>query len=697
MRSHGKRSTRRPRPLVPWPRVSSGTFDVERLLAMPRVAGVAVSRDGRRVVTTVSVVAPDGKRYRSSIWEIDADGDRPPRRLTRSDTGESLGGFLPDGALLFTTARPDPDAEPRPDTEREAQPGLWLLPAGGGDAAPVATPAGGVEAVAVARDAGTVACFVPVFPGAGDWEEDRRLGEDRRRKGVGARLYDTYPIRFWDRYLGPRRRHVAAGTWAVSGAAERRLDLRDLTPDAGDALEECELAVTPDGATVVTTWRGVRWYSRLVAIDVATGERRTLVEGDRLHVSAPACSPDGRRVAFLAERVGSPGRGLRVGLWVAPISGGTPTELLPDWPLWPGPPLWTEDSAALIVTADEAGARPVWRVEAGDPGRGRLTRLAAGAEFTDLAVAAGRVVAVRSTVSEPPHLVALEAAAAEQTPRVLPSPGHPVEQASRTEEVWIDAPDGRGRVQGWLTLPAGAADAPAPLVLFIHGGPFASFSGWHWRWSPHVLAGHGYAVLSANPALSTGFGWENVDRAWERWGEGVQPDLEALVDAVSARPDVDGSKLAAAGGSFGGYMANWLAGHSERFRCLVAHASVWALDQFHGTTDVSTFLEEEFGDPDSDAAAWRANNPRAALEAIARSRTPTLVIHGELDARVPVSEALRLWTDLRRRDVPSRFLYVPDETHWVLKPQNVRIWYATVLAFLDEHLRGRPFVKPELL
>src|SRR5262249_55357321 len=156
---------------------------------------------------------------------------------------------------------------------------------------------------------------------------------------------------------------VAIGTW-VEGVTEPRLALRDLTPDAGDALEECDLAITPDGRTIVTTWRGPRWYAHLVAIDVATGVRRTLVAGEGLHLSDPACSPDGRRVAFLAERVGGPGRALRVGLWLASLDGGTPVELLEGSALWPGPPVWTADGHAVVVAADEHGHRPLWRIDA---------------------------------------------------------------------------------------------------------------------------------------------------------------------------------------------------------------------------------------------------------------------------------------------------------------------------------------------
>ncbi len=148
------------------------------------------------------------------------------------------------------------------------------------------------------------------------------------------------------------------------------------------------------------------------------------------------------------------------------------------------------------------------------------------------------------------------------------------------------------------------------------------------------------------------------------------------------------------GGSFGGYMANWVAGHTDRFRAIVTHASLWDMRGFHGTTDWGTTMEAEFGDPYRDPGPWDAASPSEHVAAI---RTPMLVIHGELDHRVPISEGLRLWTDLARHGVEAKFLYFPDENHWVLKPANARLWYETVLAWLDHHVLGLPWVRPELL
>ncbi|MDP8969133.1 MAG: prolyl oligopeptidase family serine peptidase, partial [Actinomycetota bacterium] len=267
-------------------------------------------------------------------------------------------------------------------------------------------------------------------------------------------------------------------------------------------------------------------------------------------------------------------------------------------------------------------------------------------------------------------------------------------QLGRVERVHATAADGT-EIGAWLVLPPEASpEAPAPLALFVHGGPLMSWNGWHWRWNPHVLASRGYAVLLPDPAESTGYGRAFIARGWGRWGEPHHADLMAAVDVAVTRADIDPDRTAALGASFGGYMANWIAGHTDRFRAIVTHASLWTLRAFHGTTDLGVLWERELGDPYANRSRYEASSPDAH---VGRIRTPMLVIHGERDYRVPISEALALWTDLCRNGVAAKFLYFPDEHHWIVKPQNARLWYETVLAFLDHHLRDQPWSPPTLL
>ncbi len=689
-------------------------LDLDTFIHLPRTAGLALSPDGRRLVTLVSTVAPDGRRYGTALWEVDPAGDEPARRLTRSAQGEASPAFMPDGDVVFTSARPDPDRRPGEPGEDQPGPGLWMLPAGGGEARLVLEIPGGMDALAVARQSGTVVLAAAVTPGAGSIEEDRERAKARREAGVTALLLEHYPARYWDHWLGPRQRRllvVDPRSLGEGGQAEPR----DLTPDPGRALDQVDLDVTPDGATVVCGWRrreGRQVVTDLVAIDTATGSRR-LLAGDGANHSEVRCSPDGRWAVCVREQPGQVGRASDQTLWLVSLDGepmgpGTPgapgsreaagplaggRDLLPGFDLWPTHPVWAPDGRTIYFTADERGHCPAWKLALDS---GEVTRLASQGAFSDLCPSpdGDHIYSLWSTMGSPPAVVRLDTAGADQVPVVLRSPGPALCLSSRVEELWAEADDG-ARIHSWLVLPPGASSSePAPLVVFIHGGPLGSWNSWHWRWSPHVLAAQGYAVLLPDPALSTGYGQDFVQRGWGRWGERPYTDLMDAVDAALGRPDLDASRTAAMGGSFGGYMANWVAGHTDRFQAIVTHASLWALDQFHGTTDLGSWWELEFGDPYTEPERYLASSPHLAVD---RIHTPMLVIHGELDHRVPLSEALRLWTDLSLHGVEAKFLYFPDENHWVQKPQNMKAWYQTVLAFLDHHVLGKEWRRPELL
>jgi dipeptidyl aminopeptidase/acylaminoacyl peptidase len=675
-------------------------FDLDRFLALPRVSGLILSPDGRRLVVSVATVAGDGKRFASALWEL-SPGGRQPRRLTRSAPGEGGAAFLPDGSLLFTSARQDPEAagtgaDGNGEGDEEVA-SLWLLPADGGEARQVAAAPAGIGTVRVARAAGTVAWLSSLFPGADSLDDDRRRAKARQDAGVTAQLFESYPIRFWDHWLGPREPRLFCAPPPAPDQGRLAADA-PLVPAAGRALDEASFTLTPDGATIVTTWAPHddvhNPRTHLVAITTASGERRVLLDDPASSVDAVACSPDGRLVVCQRAWHGTPDEPPDVTLWLVDLASGQGRDLLPGFALWPEQPAWAPDGSAVFFVADEAGRTPVFRVEVA--GRADVTRLSADGCFSDVCPAQDgrRLFALRSTVGSPPGAVVLSTTAADQEPAPLPTPGLPVEVPGRVSEVHAAAADGTA-LRGWLVLPPEAsAGTPAPLVTIIHGGPLGSWSGWHWRWNPHLLAARGYACLLPDPALSTGYGQAFVARGRGRWGQEPYSDVLALVGAAEARADIDETRTAAMGGSFGGYLANWVAGHTSRFRCVVTHASLWELEQFHGTTDDAGWWDREFGTPEEAAARYRENSPSRHADAI---HVPMLVIHGERDYRVPISEALRLWTDLAWRGVEAKFLYFPDENHWILKPQHARVWYETVLAFLDQHVLGKDWSRPTLL
>ncbi len=674
--------------------------DLGAYVALPRLGGLALSADGTRLAVSVQTLDTDKKTWQSALWEVDPAGGRPPRRLTRSAPGESSPAFAPDGSLLFTSARPDPAAPATNDGE--PRPALWCLPAGGGEARPVVTRPGGIGSFLVAADTGDVVVAASTMPGGSATEDDERRRKERKDAGVSAILHENYPVRSWDHDLGPSfPHHFWVGRLpedADAGEPIGQVELRDLTADArpprgaGDAC-----ALSPDGSLLVRAEdiadgpAGRR--NRLVATSTADGSSRVLVDDPLADVYDAAFSPDGRSLVCVRETMSTYQEPPDFTLLLVDVDSGRVRELTPDFDRWPGEPRFSADGSAVYFLADDDGRRPVFRVpvDGGPP-----VRLTGDGAYTDLQVArdGSALYALRSAYDSPPRPVRLDPLAERQDPRPLPAPGAVGALPGTLHEVTATAPDGTP-VQSWLVLPDGAsAESPAPLLLWIHGGPLSSWNAWSWRWCPWLLAARGYAVLLPNPALSTGFGLDFVRRGWGEWGGAPYTDLIAAVDEVEARPDIDASRTAAMGGSFGGYMANWVATQTDRFRAIVTHASLWDLDAFIGTTDGAYYWEKEWGDPLRDPKRYEMNSPHRFADQI---RTPMLVIHGDKDYRVPVGEALRLWYDLQKRGVPSRFLYFPDENHWVLTPGNAAAWYETVIAFLAEHVLGQEWRRPALL
>ena len=692
--------------------VDRRSFTTDLLLALPRLSGLRLAPDGRALVFVVQRLDVEGKKYVADLHRLELDettAGATPQRLTLGDASDGNPRFLPDGSLLFLSARADVDPPKKPEGGDEPTAQVWHLPRSG-EARPITRRALGLDALETGGGALVFASFV--FPDARGDDDNRARSKARKEAATSMLEWDRMPIRFWDRFHGPRFRHlfVLGGASPIAGASTGASaapfprgggsagdggslgvateEPRDLTPDARLDLDEQAFDVSADGRVAVASILSIdedgKFHENLRVFDLATGAARALTD-EKNSYTAPKLSPDGRTVACLFHRH-EPNKQGRTVLALVDVATGAVRHAAESLDVWPMAPTWSADGARVYFTADERGEVPVFCFE---PTSQRVRRVAVGGGYSDVCPSPdGRTLyALFSTWDTPPEVVALDANATDGAPRVLTKMCAPqlAEVAlGAVERMTSAGPDGR-QTESFLVKPPGAKPGERlPLLLWVHGGPVGAWSNhWHWRWNPHVFAARGWHVLMPNPRISLGYGQPFVEEGFARWGAEPYDDVIAAVDAACARPDVDPARTAAMGGSFGGYMVNWINGSTRRFRAIVTHASLYHLPAFHGTTDCGPEWEREFGNPYTEPEAYERWSPHRLLS---QMKTPTLIVHGERDYRVPVSEAYMLFTGLQRHRVPSKLLYFPDENHWILKPPNSRAWHAAIVDWLERHL-----------
>lgn len=666
--------------------------DLQAYVALPRLTGLLAGPDSQLLVS-VSTLDDDRTVSGTAWWRLDPTGQRPPTTFTRSVEGEGAAAFLPDGRLVFTSSRPVPLG----GDDTEEQKAVWCLPAGGGEAVVLAAREGGWDSLTTARTGGRLVLGLPVMIGAAGLVQDADHRRERRRRKVTALLHDSPTVRFWDHDLGPDAPQLAVVDLPddldpQASVALAQADLPLAVPDPGRSLASAP-SVTADGRVAMVTWqtvaaRGVvRRSIAEVDLDAAAAGHpapvRMLAEATDEHdFHSAVVAPDGETVVCVRESRGTAEEPAAQVLWVLERADGRGRPLAEDWDRRPAPALFSADGRTVFVTLDENGHRPVYGVDVASGHRRRYTDLGAHSALC-LSWDGRTLFALRSQYTDPGSVVAIDLLTGRL--RVLPPPVAYPPLPGRLENLEMVVEDGT-RVRGYLATPTAASrSAPVPLVLWIHGGPFSSWNAWSWRWCPWLLVAQGYAVLLPDPALSTGYGEAMLRRGWTDWGGTPYTDLMAVTDLVEQRPDVDATRTAVMGGSFGGYLANWVAGHTDRFRAVISHAGLWDLETFLPTTDMPWAWQVEMT-----PEMRRRGSPARFADRIA---TPMLLVHGDRDHRVPVGEALALWWALVSHhdgppeDLPHRFLQFPDENHWVLAPQHAVVWYETVLTFLDRHVR----------
>jgi dipeptidyl aminopeptidase/acylaminoacyl peptidase len=653
---------------------------VEQHIALKRVGALAASPCGRWLAVSVQRLDLDRAKYVSDLWRVPTDGSAPTQ-LTRGDSRDTAPSFRRDGALGFLSNRKPNESKPDEDAEKRMQ--IWLLPPDGGEARQLTDEPLGVEAFAFARGGDRLVLLAPVLPGVAA-DQQRETAARRAKQGPNARHFKRQPVRHWDHWLHQNPDLASTHVIACTEEGGARVDL---TPQATYEFSiEPELAVSDDGRHAVVTRRAPGKDREddvaILLFDLAGPSNRVLAQADATTFGTFRFSPDGRTLAA-TRGLRSP-KGIRSMLSLIDVASGAMHDVATAWDRWADPGAWSRDGRRLFVTADDQGDVPVFAIELTSHGVERVsTENGAFAQLETLSDS--RIACVRSSMLDAPECYVLDArpgTAAQPLARL--SGFTPAHEWAEAERITTASTDGTP-IQSLITRPKGGGKRPT--LLWIHGGPIGmSADGWHWRWNPLMLVAQGYTVVQPNPRGSTGYGQKFIDGIWgNTWGAQCFEDLMAVTDALQKRPDIDGARIMAMGGSFGGYMANWIGTQTDRFKCLITHASIVGMSTFTGVTDHPAWWYLEMGgeNPYTDPERFDRYAPWTH---ITRWKSPTLIIHGELDYRCPVGEALMLFEALQYQGVPSELLVFPDENHWILKPNNIVAWYTHVLAFVRKYL-----------
>ena len=649
-----------------------------------------LSPDGALVAMTVQVVAPGRDGYRHAVWLVPADGSADPRQVTIGARHDTRARFSPDGRRLafLSDRRPIVEEEPDAPKDREDATQVHLLPLDGGEARRLTDLPRGVDAFEWSPDGRSLVVRTTSFGATRD--EDRKA----RRKAPPPKPGETprSDYRYFDRLQGmlngPGFIDDKVGhLWLVdaeSGAARRLTD--------GPTSDESP-AWSPDGTRIAfVASRGrdhdLDYQHDVFVVEVASGRVTRITDGTHCTFGSPTWLHDGATLALVGNRLPR-GGGSRNDIWLFPADG---SEALPGGgrnlsgatdlmvgatmgsDVTPGEPLrlrLAPDGQHLLFTAPIRGSYELWRVGLADGRAERLTddrHYLSGWEVVPTPRGA-RVAAIRSAPTALPDVHVLDlrpdgrVVARGALRRITAFNDGPLAELELrdAEERWVTV-DGR-EIQGWLIRAAAAAQGePAPLVLEIHGGPHTLY-GWAPVWEFQVLAGAGMSVLFANPRGSEGYGEEFNSANLPDWGEGPMRDVMAHVEELVAAGVADRDRLGVTGGSYGGYLTNWIVGHSDRFAAAVTCRSVTDLTSLMLTGDLAGGI---FGILEFGAQPWEKPDLYRELSPITyaeRIRTPLLIQHAENDLRCPIGQAEALFAVLRTLKRPVRLMRVPSESH----------------------------------
>jgi dipeptidyl aminopeptidase/acylaminoacyl peptidase len=694
---------------LPAPAADKRPITIDDMFRFRRVSDPQISPDGKLVVYVVASVDLEKNRTTSALWLAATDGKEPPRQFTSPGAGkkDKHPRWSPDGKLLLF------------ESNRSGESQLWLIALDGGEARQITRISTGASDAVWSRDGSHIAFVSAVYPEYSEkpFKESNELNKKRREEAekgpVKAKVFTKLFYRHWDSYVEDRRQHLF-----VLQLTSRPVDSpayttpgwepRDVTPGDRDAFPTSDTFSTgdnftfsPDGNYLVFTAvpeKDEAWSTNYdicrVPVTGGTTKWENLTKDNLAADSGPVFSPDGKWLAYRAQKKA----GYEADKWELVAYESEPDATLKGKRrLMTGfvdssveGLAWVPGTETIIYTVEYETRSQAYYAE---PTKEAGPKVLFGCDGTlgsfSIAQKDKRMTFTRAKMNHPPEvwhhrigdgsvedLTGMNRALLTQLE--LPRPQSvKVKVEGAPMQMWVLKPPGFDEKKKW------------PLVYLVHGGPQGAWEdGWSYRWNPELWAAQGYVVALPNPRGSTGFGQKYVDEITGDWGGKCYQDLMAGVDYLEKLPYVDKKRMAAAGASFGGYMMNWFAVNTGRFKTLITHCSVWNFDSMYATTDEVWFDEFEHGGPPwgKNRESYEKFSPHKYAGNLGKFKTPMLIIHNDLDFRCPIGQGHELFTSLKRQGVEARFINFPDEGHWVLKPANSAYWHKEVFAWLKKRV-----------
>jgi len=649
------------------------------LLKLHRISGPEVSRDGKWVAYAVSTPDIEANRGVSNIWIMStAGGDAV--QVTQGGRDNSP-AWSPDGKhLAFISAR-------------DGSSQVYVISMDGGEARKVTQLSTGADLFKWAPDGKAIAFTSSVYVDCKDDDCNRRRDEEKDKSKVKARIYDHLLYRHWDHWSDGKRSHLFL--MPVDGSTAAR-DLTsganyDVPPDERGSASDINFS--PDGAEICFTAvtdkvEAISTNGDLFLVPTSGNETKKITSSNPGFDGNPVYSPDGKYIAYHAQLTAQ----YEADRWRVMLydrQSGKTENISESFDRSAENLAWSADSKTIYFTAENETLQPVYAMEA--KAGATPKKIVDGFNVAFSFSGDGKtLVTERTSLTMPGELFVAEGdgSGLKQLTHANDTLLATLE-LSEPETFWFEGAGGT-KVQAMLLRPPSfAATNKYPLLVLLHGGPQTMFSNaWGYRWNPQVFGAPGYVTLMINRRGSTGYGQKFTDEITNDWGGKAYVDVMKGIDAATGKfAFIDKTKVAAAGGSYGGYLADWLATHTDRFKAIISHAGVYDKNAMMATEELWFEEHDMQGTPWSAAENYKKWSPSTYAGDLGKYKTPTLVIAGERDYRVPYTQSLEFFNALQRQDVPSKLVIFPDEGHWILKPQNSQLWYRTFLDWLAVYLK----------